>query len=280
MKNRSYIIKKLSLKEIQKIQFNILKDVARFCDENNIQYFLTGGTLLGAVRHQGFIPWDDDIDIAMLRKDYDKFIKIASKKKISSNCEIGLFHINKNHFYSFIKIYSNTTVCFEEKVCEYSENGLFIDVFPMDNIPNDKILCEYHYIICKIYLFILYNKFATSKSKLKAFIKIILKNTIFKLFSYKFLIKSINKNSAKYKNKTTTYITNFYGSYGKKERTHYNYFSKTVEIEFEGEKFKAPVGYHNYLTQIYGDYMKLPPIEKQCPHHDLKVYLKSEYEKK
>jgi lipopolysaccharide cholinephosphotransferase len=259
----------LGLRDAQIIMAGILKEVADICDKYGIKYFLDAGTLIGAVRHKGFIPWDDDIDIGMLREDYRKFLSI-----IKDELPEHLFlQTHENDLYYDIyqvpcKIRYNNTLFIEEKIVENPKmhNGLFIDILPYDSLPKKKWV---YTIQRKISNFILRSfvrcreipEKLTFKNKLTHFIyKIVVK--IFstqrrqKLFDFLINWNDINSEYMGYGVDTTwsEYI------YKKKD------FFDLIKVEFEGEYFYAPKNYDAVLTQLYGDYMTLPKEEDRVWH--------------
>ena len=137
-------MKQAGFDEIRSIQFEILKAVAEFCDANGVQYFLTGGTLLGAVRHQGFIPWDDDIDIAMPRPDYNRFLTL-SQGRLGSRYDVSVLENNPAHSRLFMRVMDNRTLYVHKYYRRKYRTGLGIDVFPMDGIPEKKEECEAYF---------------------------------------------------------------------------------------------------------------------------------------
>ena len=123
-----------TLKKLHKVEIEILDEIVRICKKHNIKYSLFAGTMLGAVRHAGFIPWDDDIDVGMLRSDYEKFIKIAHEE-LDSKFSLDCFEYNKKYHLGFAKIKKNGTI-FDEEASHHMDNhkGIFVDVFPVDNV--------------------------------------------------------------------------------------------------------------------------------------------------
>ena len=122
------------LQKVHTVQMALLREVARVCRENEIQWFLCCGTLLGAVRHQGFIPWDDDVDIGMLRQDYEKFCRLAPSKMDSRFC-VQSWYTEPEYPLPFAKVRMRNTLYVEEKSAVFQENGFYVDVFPFDNGP-------------------------------------------------------------------------------------------------------------------------------------------------
>lgn len=268
----------LSLEEIKKIELDILKDIHRVCENNGLRYYLAGGTLLGAIRHKGFIPWDDDIDILMPRPDYMKFIKIYENEG-DKKYKLTSPYNNKNHLYTFTKVFDTRTIKIENGLNYDSENigGIEVDVFPTDGLP-DNIDKSNKYFRKQKLLFHLYSFSVTKKSVNKNIIKRIIKNTIVyicRLIGKQRFIKVINNNAMKYEFDKSNYIglsvTTYYGS---KERIEKKHYIEQIKVEFEGYLFNAPKNYDQYLSNLYGDYMKLPPEDKRVTHHEYEAYWK------
>ena len=130
-------MKEIGIEELKRIQIGILKHLDAFCNENNLKYFMCGGTLLGAVRHKGFIPWDDDIDIMMKREDYDKLIELYPKND-NSNFKLFSYELDKSFPYPFAKMDDFRTI-FEEEINDSYKIGVNIDIFPIDYITEDEL---------------------------------------------------------------------------------------------------------------------------------------------
>ena len=259
----------LNLRDAQMLMADILKDVHKICEKHGLKYFLDAGTLLGAVRHKGFIPWDDDMDIGMLREDYEKFLEIA-KKELPEHLFLQTFETDdKYDIYQVpCKIRYNGTILIEKGIAENSEmhNGIYIDVFPYDSLPKSnlayKIQRSLSYNVLKSFIRI---RETPDKLSFKNKITFTFYKIVRNLFPYKrrkkffdFLVKWNDVNSP-------------YMGYGldtvwseyiyKKE----DYFELT-KLEFEGNHFYGPKNYDAILTQLYGDYMTLPKEEDRQWH--------------
>lgn len=265
---------KIELEEQKKLQLEMLKFLKDICDKYSITYFLGGGTLLGAIRHKGYIPWDDDIDIMLPRKDYNKLLEIFNNESYESY-KILSYKNTSDYYYSFAKLVDTRTILIENDYEKISEMGVYIDLFPIDELPDEenkikKVLKKYIFwdriLMCYIQKnFLKYNA---------NFIKILYKKSM-KFFIKTFKLKNnilnnIDKICTKYTNTNT--VACITGVYFEKEIMPKSYISDYVMVEFEGEEFKAPIGYDEYLTKHYGDYMKLPPKEKQVSNHNTKVF--------
>ena len=258
--------RKLTAEEIKDISFQILLDVSKYCDEHGIRYFLACGTLLGAIRHKGFIPWDDDIDIMMPRPDYKRFIEEYDSPLYSVyKPELGLL--------SYAKVYANNTVKYEPGTDykKYKPYGVDIDVFPLDGIVNDqKIVDRMYKIECFLEMLLrLSNQpIFMRKNPLKAINRIIPR-----IIGSKNIVKLIERHCQRYDYDESDYVVrmkrSLNGFTGALQKEVYDKDYK----EFEGHTFCVPKGYDKWLTAFFGDYMKLPPEEKQAPSHPADTYI-------
>lgn len=260
-------LKQLTVDECKKISLDILIDVAKFCDENNITYYLSVGTLLGAIRHSGFIPWDDDIDIMMPRPDYNRFLE-SYKHQYYKVCkpEVGMFYYGK--------VYDSRTVKYEIYMDykKYEPLGVDIDIFPLDGIVNDqKIIDKLYKKECFLeMLWRLSNQpIFYRKNPIKCINRIIPR-----LIGTKRLVKMIEKNAQTYDYETSDYVVRMRrspnGFTGALPKSVY----EKDYAQFEGHKFCIPKGYDEWLTKFFGEYMKLPPEEDRKYSHETKCYLK------
>lgn len=260
-------MKELSCEEFKKIQIQILKEIKVFCEKNGLNYYLAYGTLLGAVRHQGFIPWDDDIDIVMPRIDYLKFEKLFKHDRFE------FLSINKDsaYPYHFGKVMDKNTILLDDSTSSYNI-GVNIDVFPIDGLPNSeirkKIHCYFIWFLQNIATLKLM-KFIKKRGVVKNVILIILK-FVFIPFSLYTVLKAINNYAMKYSmEKSSKYLLE--GSYKNREVVCAYIFQNKVDVIFENESYSAPIGMNLWLMQLYGNYMKMPPMEKRISTHNYKV---------
>ena len=270
------------VRELQLVQLEILKDVTKFCDERNLTYYLDFGTLIGAIRHQGFIPWDDDVDIVMYRNDYEKFIDIFSKEN-SDKYFVQNNHTDKGYSRFITKIRLNGTKQVERNLSDIKmHHGIYIDIFPLDNVcKNDGVCLRLRGVIIRI-LFALANLRVGKRDHFSK-IKDLLKRTL-RVFTFPIPRTVINKTFdfiCKMSNETGgEYTTSFASPYGwKKQLVKNEVYSKGKKAEFEGYKFNIPSKYDVILKQLYGDFMKLPPLEKRTSHHTLDIIDFGSYKK-
>lgn len=265
------------LRKVQLIQAEILKEFACFCDENNLKYQLYSGTLLGAVRHKGFIPWDDDIDVAMTRKDYERLLSIWTNNK-DSGYFLQSYLTDKEYHRQFARLRKNDTI-YKQAAYQHLNihHGVFIDIFPLDDYNPNSMYGKFRIKILKILSVLnrgrnqliseepdFQNKNILKKSMWK-FIKltnIFIPKRVFDDFKHRMLSKQDDK---------AIYIADFTydvpnDSY-KKFKFLKSDFYDTIPGEFEGYEYPIPRDYDKYLTISYGNYLDLPPVEDRFPHH-------------
>lgn len=263
-------MKQLTLDEYRKVELDILIKIDKICREHNINYFLFAGTLLGAVRHQGFIPWDDDIDISMLREDYDKLAEIIQ------NGDYGLNFIrieeNPDTIYPYGKICDTTTTIEEKNFKEVAGYGVFVDVFPFDYLPEDEKerarLKKKYYRMYKL----LTHSARTGYVKTDSVITNLKRGTAFqlaKLANTNRLIEKMNSDFVKLNEKKSNYVGLAWSIAWLLED-----YQSTSEVSFEGHNFLAPKNPDRVLKTHFGDYMKLPPENKRVLNHTLVCYKK------
>ncbi len=265
-------MKELSLQEIKEIELDILKCFHSFCVENNIRYFLSNGSLLGAVKYKGFIPWDDDVDVLVPREDYNKLISLF---KDTEKHALLAFERNEKYRYPFAKLVDMSTRKEEININNGVTMGIDIDIFPLDYWDNDLEKAK------KEVKRINRNMFALTLTKMTKVdshnpIKYFIKGTLMffcKIRGGKYYIRKIIDESNKEQQKGSSYLgCKSWCIYNEREIISSEVFEDVIEIEFEKEKFYAPVGYDTYLRSLYGDYKQDPPLEKQKTHHSFKAY--------
>lgn len=260
-------MKEMNIDELKKCQLEILDYIVYFCDNNKINYFLDSGTLLGCIRHKGYIPWDDDIDIGMLRDDFDKFKSLFSER---DNYKFVSAELGNQYPYPFGKVLDMTTLLYEpdEKGIQSCVN---IDIFVYDNAPDDEKEVNRMFNVRDFYTLLNSLQYSGiySESKLKMMV-CDMARSILKLFPRGYFAEKIILNEKKYMNKECSRVGNF-SSVSRVVCTK-DVFKEFLYGSFEGKKYKIPIGYDEWLRCFYGDYMELPPIEKQKSHHKFQAY--------
>lgn len=263
-----------TIKELQQIELNILKYVDKLCRENGLTYFLAYGTLLGAVRHQGFIPWDDDIDILMPRDDYEILCNILHEK--NGRYKILCSQYDKNYMYAFGKVIDSNTQLVEQEVTVPNLMGVYIDVFPYDGLrgnPEDNriflkacsLLEKCRYLSTFPYEAIKHVIWWRNIWRVPFWI-------LLKAINYRTLVKVLNYLIKKYAVKNSHWVGCLCAQAIYKELVPEEVVAAGMTLKFEGTEFMVPIGYDTMLTKMYGDYMTLPPIEEREPHHDFKAW--------
>lgn len=259
------------LQKVQPILLEMVKEIKRVCDENGIRYFLYRGTFLGAVRHKGFIPWDDDMDVAMLREDYEKFCRIAPEKLGKEYC-FQNWHTDPNYAHPFGKVRKRNTVYIEAKCAPLAENGFYVDVYPLDYAPEDagaraalskKLLHLYRMklmksgytpwregdrIIWKKRIgYLLYQTAALFVSQEKL------------IKTYENLILAVPESDTVYEQSALP-ITYYFEK---------KWCGELAEYPFGDTTLLGPKDYDAVLSSLYGDYMQLPPEDKRENRHQI-----------
>ena len=268
----------LSDENIKTIQINMLQYIHEVCEKNNLKYYICGGTLIGAVRHKGFIPWDDDIDINMSYEDFVKFVEIVNKAGLYKILTIN----DKGYYYYFGKIVDTKTRLIEQSLdVHIDEMGVYIDVFPLDGVPASQKDALKWFRKMRKYNDIL-ESFALWGNRQVSLFRYIYRNIkytfryidflYYRVRGIQYVQKKLEKEGHLYKFSESDYVCSIGGAYGSKEIYPKKIFENTIQMPFEGHMFNAPIGYHDFLTQMYGDYMQMPPKEKQVSNHDFEAY--------
>lgn len=263
-------MKEMTLRELQLFSLEILKDVHHFCVDNGIMYSVSDGSLIGAIRHKGFIPWDDDIDIIMKRPDFEKFCKIYK----SPDFGLKYMELNDDSLVPYARVYDKkkTLVKAASPWCGESV-GVCIDVFPVDGVIEDEIKCKKFYRISRFFFRCNTSSRGASyyfdtKESLAFNIKLLIKKVLFlNGLTTKMFGKIVIKRAKSIKYGQTKYWGNLSSMCDGIMDHHRNEtFTKTILVDFEDTKVMVMNGYDEYLKDKYHDYMKIPPVDKRVQH--------------
>lgn len=263
-------LREINIEELKKIQVDILCYVDEFCCEHNIRYWLDCGTLLGAVRHKGYIPWDDDIDIGMLREDYEKFMKLFPGT--SERYAFCSMETTPNYYQSFGKVIDTNTVLYEGDM-KGAKLAVYIDVFVYDNAPDDDAALKRMYDMRDFWRKLNNAQVGLHRKTNNSIKEVTVKagSMLMKAFPRGYFVKKLIENSKKYAGVETKRVGNFTSN--TRMAGEKSIFSDFIKLPFEDKAFYVPVGYDRWLKAFYGDYMVLPPEEKRVCHHQIKAYI-------
>lgn len=262
------------MNDLQKKELDLFKAFASVCEKHHLQYFLVGGSALGAIRHKGFIPWDDDIDVGMPRKDYDAFIKLQ-KEFEGTPYFIQNFMSDPCYIYNYGKLRDSSTTFIEDVYKNHRINhGVWIDIFPIDGfskkmMPREKLAKKVRHIWHQVYLS--YLPSLRRKVRKETWFKDILLNIVAGLFYIFDIAHYRNKHVEKYVRKIpleeSVMAGNYFGFNMKREAMDTNLFKEFVKVPFEDTEAYVLKDYDTYLRNLYGEYMTPPPVDKQVGHH-------------
>lgn len=264
-------MKEIGIDELRVIQLDMLKDIHTFCVKHEIRYSLAFGTLLGAVRHNGYIPWDDDIDIMMPREDYNWFV-LSYGNQIYRIADLS---VNPDYVDPFAKVEDTRTV-----VEEYEEGGaltfgVYIDVFPVDNVPDD-LSERMAFYRKKRFWNVLYELKRIKVKKGRSFVKnlaLMAGHSFLFFISRRQLAHKMSELASKYQGQKTTFMGIVTPADSRiEEAVPSNCFEEYIELPFESINVMSIKNYDCYLSAAFGDYMQLPPEEKRVSHHVFKAY--------
>lgn len=257
-------------RKIQCLELEILQEVDKICRKHGIHYSMGYGSLIGTIRHDGFIPWDDDIDICLLRKDYVKFKEIC-KKELSDRFFYQSNDTDPEYYLLYDKIRLNGTVFKESHLSSYNiHHGVYIDVFPIDYIPENSFKQLLQYICFHFFRSGLMSKYLVLEARgwKKKTIAAVLR-ILYCMIPLSTLYRNANKVATWYDETPKKRIMNFLTPYRLKEIFSSNLYEEYTEHKFEDMNVEIVKQYDIFLKQIYGNYMKLPPLEKRNTRHTL-----------
>lgn len=269
-------MKQIDIEELKRLQCDVLQALHNYASANGLKYSLACGTLLGAIRHNGYIPWDDDIDVYMPRDDYDKMVK-SFPEVYQGRYKLISFERSRKWCRPYANLYDDRTVCYELKSSNEEQIGVKIDVFPVDHVPDDDNEWLRFNKIRRLLIYLHSAKFVTYRKNnqpLRDKVALFLLKTVLLPFSPYQVVKVVDSYIRKYNLKGTHRL--FESSCGMMQKRPFQRedFSEVELHRFENYEFNIMKGYHDYLTNGFGDYMKLPPVEKRVSHHFFDAYWK------
>lgn len=258
---------------LQKKELDMVREFLKICEKHNLKYFMAGGTFLGAVRHKGFIPWDDDIDIGMYRQDYDKFLEIA-EQELSYPYKIQTYKNCKSHHYYFSHIVDTRYKVRRMGSLDKREEYVWIDIFPYDGLPKGKFKSSIIYLRLLFYRFC-YHMAYFEKINIARKDRAMWQKVMLRILEVIYKVCKFDKD--KWRNKIDVLlkkqnieacdkIMSFMGVKLQKEIFPKRIYDELKDYQFEDIHMKGPVDYDRVLGQMYGEYMSLPPVDKRVSH--------------
>lgn len=271
--------KELTEEELKTVEFDILKYLRHLCERMGLKYYLMGGTLLGAVRHQGFIPWDDDIDVMMPRKDYDRLISYF-REHSQGRYQLADLALQRDYSFPIGKLMDTDTMLISNTVRTCKGAGAFIDIFPLDRVKGiadvrkrGEQLGRYNTFI-NLFSRMLPEDYKNEKKKWNFKEKLIYSK--YRLIGWHRLAEKYEHICREYNEQETQYSAYICWILHDREIWSDKLLGEGTKVLFEGEYFNAPSDYKEFLTTVYGDYMQLPPEDKRITRHSFKVYWREE----
>lgn len=269
------------MNNVQAIELEIYKAVAEICEQNHLRYYADGGTLIGAVRHKGFIPWDDDIDLVMPRPDYDSFIRLA-RKELHPRYEISTYHgkAKSERPVFYCQVLDKSSVVEQNIANETIRTSIWIDIFPIDALPAPLLsrkIQQYR---------LLWNRFRVQVSNFdlnvhqnranrsfieRAIISFVDKTKFGSWIDTATALAKTERIAKKYRYDEESVCIDVFGVHKSKEIFPNAWFGDAIYFPFEDGSMPCPHDYDSMLRQIFGDYMQLPPVEERCSDHMMRI---------
>lgn len=268
-----------SLRALQLKELDLLKFFQRVCEENNIRYFALGGTLLGAVRHKGFIPWDDDIDVGIPRPDYDRLCKILEEKSGTGKIKFRSYKNTQDYIRYFGRIEDESMKIVRHDNIKVEEAFAWIDLFPLDAMPNNALLRKlkvfYVLFLRAIYRFSCFDRLVNVNKRgrplhERILVWVGLHTPIQKFFDTKKCLERLERSLTATPYEKSDYLVNAMGAYKFREMFHKKYYGEGRMYPFEDTEICGPEDYDFVCTQLYGDYMTPPKVDDRN-HHGLQA---------
>lgn len=261
------------LSDIQQCSLDLALELKNICEQNNLKYFISGGTVLGSVRHSGFIPWDDDIDFAMPRSDYEK-LKTIIKNNKSSRYWLVTYENNQEYNEPNMKFVDKDTLLLDETTLIPQKVNVWVDIFPLDGLPSNEKKRQRYFkkllFLRMIYQFSNIKHINTLREDRKLIERVLIKIAqlipLNKIFNTKKCLKIIDNYLKNISYEEANYVFVGMGIHKEKEIFLKSVYEPGQLMDFENEKFIGPHDKKIFLTQFYGDYLKIPSTDKQIAH--------------
>ena len=261
------------LKLLQEIELENLRMLMEICEKNHLRYYLIGGSLLGAMRHKGFIPWDDDIDVGLPRPDYNRFVQIA-KGYLPAHMDVKTMTSDPNYKCYFTRLINNKKKIYWDHGQYTAVIGVWMDVFPLDGLPENPLLRKMQVFRVKLnkalYKFTQIDYVSTNRTNRPLSERVLIRfaqlTRIGRLMNADRRLEKLDQALQRYDYDASAYAWNFSGCYGKREIVPHIQLGGSRTAQFEGLQVSIPEAAEDYLTSIYGDYMKLPPEDQRRSH--------------